>query len=128
MTGTQRSNKRLVLVLRWSGRGIGFLAGVFMVSVLLQEWGRMTPGAWEVVTWGVAMLIGVGLTFWHDWIGGLALLVLGIGQAVQDMMERAPAIAFLVFCLPFVIAGLLLLAASFIAWYRSDTGEPTGAM
>ncbi len=73
MTGTQRSNKRLVLVLRWSGRGIGFLAGVFMVSVLLQEWGRMTPGAWEVVTWGVAMLIGVGLTFWHDWIGGLAL-------------------------------------------------------
>ncbi len=128
MAVTKRSKERLVLALRWTGRGIGFLVGVLMVSVLLEEWGSMTPGAWGVFTWGIAMLIGVGLTFWHDWIGGLALFVLGIGQAVQAVLERAPAIAFLVFCLPFVIAGLLLLATSFVARYRSDEGEPTGAM
>lgn len=115
MAVTQHPKEKLVLSLRWTGRVIGFLGGVLMVSVLLEEWGRMTPGAWGVVTWGVGMLIGVGLTFWHDWIGGLALFVLGIGLAVQAVLERAPAIAFLVFCLPFVIAGLLLLAASFDA-------------
>jgi hypothetical protein len=99
-----------------------------MVSVLLEEWGRMTPGAWEVVTWGVAALIGVGLTFWHEGIGGLVLLALGIGQAVQIVLESAPAIAFLLFCSPFVIAGLLLLAARFLIRSRSDVHEPPGTI
>lgn len=124
MVVTRRLKERQVLSLRWTGRVIGLLSGVFMVSVLLEEWGSMTPGAWEVVTWGIAALIGVGLTFWHDWIGGLLLLVLGIGQAVQIVLEKAPAIAFLVFCSPFVIAGLLLLAARFLIRYRSDEREP----
>jgi hypothetical protein len=128
MAVTQRPKERLVLSLRWTGRVIGFLGGVLMVSVLLEEWGSMTPGAWGVVTWGIAMLIGVGLTFWHDWIGGLELFVLGSWLTVQVVLEMQPAEAFLFFGLPFVLAGLLLLAASFVAWYRSDEREPTGAI
>lgn len=127
MTGKQRSKKRLVLSLRWTGRAIGFLSGGFMGSVLLEEWGSMTPGAWDVVTLGVAVLIGVGLTFWRDWIGGLILLGLGIWQAVQGVLDpNEPAIAVLLFSLPLVIAGILLLAASFVARQRSDEGEATG--
>ncbi len=112
MTGKQRSKKRLVLSLCWTGRVIGLLSGVFMVSVLLEEWGRMTPGAWGVVTLGVAVLIGVGLTFWRDWTGGLVLLGLGIWQAVQGVLDHEPAIGLLSFSLPLVIAGILLHAAA----------------
>ena len=73
----------------------------------------MTPGAWDIVMLGVAVLIGIGLSFWRDWIGGLVLLVLGIWQAVQGVLDpNEPAIAVLLFSLPLVIAGILLLAAA----------------
>lgn len=118
---------RLASILLWVGRVIaGGWWVVFFFSIGAELASGYPPGGSTVTSVlnfasAALALLGVALSFWRAWVGGVVLLVTWLATCLPLLLGLEPqtdvATGLVVGAIVLLLPGLLLVAASMI-WYR----------
>jgi hypothetical protein len=128
---------RWASVLLWVGRAIAGAWGViFLLSISAELASGYLPGGntfTSVLNFasGALLLVGVALSFWHAWVGGMALIIVWAATNLSLLLGLEPQADVptgLVFgALTALLPGLLLITASMMQHQRANaeaTGKP----
>jgi hypothetical protein len=138
MAARQPHMDRTVPILLWAGRVIAGAWGViFLVSISAEVASGFLPGgsalssAFNFAS-AIFTLVGVALSFWRAWVGGLVLLVVWLTSCLTLVFGLEPqadiVTGLVVTSLVALLPGLLLIAASMVTRQRANAaaaGTPT---
>ncbi len=112
-------------------RVISSAVGGFILLFAVGQWigelsaERLTQG-WRLSTTGMAVYclliaVGSGIGWWRENIGGMILIVAGLGMLLAVFIFLPPHDYWvpLIFCLPFLLSGILYL----IYWKQSKSSR-----
>jgi hypothetical protein len=124
MIARQSSTDRLVSVLLWVGRIIAGAWGlIFLLSLIGEAANGYAPGGSAFTTVlnfasGALVLVGVALSFWRAWVGGVFLIFVWAATSLSLLLGLEPQadvpMGLVVGAVVTLLPGLLLLAASMI--------------
>jgi hypothetical protein len=124
MVARQPRTNRTASVLLWAGRAVAGAWGViFLLSISAELASGYPPGGSTSTsilnfTSGALFLVGVALSFWRPWVGGVALLITWLASCLSLVLGLEPqsdvATGLVVGTLVALLPGLLLIAASMI--------------
>ncbi len=129
MTARQSTMDRVASIFLWTGRAIAGAWGViFLLSISAELASGYLPGGSTFTsvlnfTSGALVLVGVALSFWRPWVGGVALILLWAASGLSSLLGLEPQADVqtgLVFgALTALLPGLLLIAASMIHYQKA---------
>ncbi len=128
---------RVVSILLWMGRVIaGVWWVVFSLSIGAELVSGHPPGGSTVTSVlnfasAALALVGVALSFWRAWVGGVVLLVIWLATCLSLLLGLEPqtdiATGLAVGAIVLLLPGLLLVAASMIRYRRVHAARGTEA-
>ncbi len=128
---------RVVSILLWMGRVIaGVWWVVFFLSIGAELVSGHPPGGSTVTSVlnfasAALALVGVALSFWRAWVGGVVLLVIWLATCLSLLLGLEPqtdiATGLAVGAIVLLLPGLLLVAASMIRYRRVHAARGTEA-
>jgi hypothetical protein len=137
MTARHFTVDRSVSILLWMGRVIaGVWWVIFLLSISAEQASGYPPGGstfTSVLNFASAALalVGVALSFWRAWVGGVVLLVTWLATCVSLLLGLEPridvAMGLVVGAIVLLLPGLLLVAASMIPHGRMHAAHGTEA-
>jgi hypothetical protein len=126
---------RLVSLLLWVGRVIaGVWWVVFFLSISAELASGHPPGGSTVTSVlnfasAALALVGVALSFWRAWVGGVALLVTWLATCLPLLLGLEPqtdvATGLVVGTIVLLLPGLLLVAAGMNRYRRVHAARGT---
>jgi hypothetical protein len=135
MTARQSNMSRLASVLLWAGRIIAGAWGViFLLSLIGEAASGYPPGGsafTSVLNFasGVLALVGVALSFWRAWVGGVFLIIVWVEEGLSLLLGLEPQanvpMGLVVGIIVTLLPGLLFVAASMIR-HQSMRAEVAG--
>ncbi|HEY7022766.1 MAG TPA: hypothetical protein VH349_16735 [Ktedonobacterales bacterium] len=124
MAARQSNMSRLASVLLWVGRIIAGAWGViFLLSLTGEAASGYPPGGstfTSVLNFasGALTLVGVALSFWRAWAGGVTLIIVWAATSLSLLLGLEPqanvSMGLVVGAVVTLLPGLLLVAASMI--------------
>jgi hypothetical protein len=115
---------RLASVLLWAGRIIAAAWGLIFLPSLIGEVASGYPPGGSAFTSvlnfasGVLVLMGVALSFWRAWAGGVLLIIVWAATSLSLLLGLEPQanvpMGLVVDAVVTLLPGLLLVAASMI--------------
>lgn len=131
MAARQAHTDRTAPFLLWAGRIIASAWGViFLLSISAEVASGFLPGGSALSSTfnfasAIFSLVGVALSFWRAWVGGLVLLVVWLTSCLTLVLGLEPqadiVTGLVVTSLVALLPGLLLIAASMITRQRANT-------
>ena len=135
MAARRASMDRPASILLWAGRTIaGAWGALFLLSISAELSSGYQPGGstfTSVLNFasGALFLVGVALSFWRPWVGGVVLLIVWLASCLSLLLGLEPRTdvptGLVVGALVALLPGLLLVAASVIHHQRAHA-EATG--
>lgn len=125
MTSVRHTRERATKWMRWIGRGLGSLAGLFCLLIGIAEviWPH-TPPSPEASQQGamlaglvITTVLGVLIAWWREGIGGTVVVIgaVALGTFAYVTAGHNKVWAMLITGGPFLVAGILFLAT----WWLS---------
>jgi hypothetical protein len=124
MAARQSNMGRLASVLLWAGRILAGAWGlIFLLSLIGESASGYAPGGsafTSVLNFasGALVLVGVALSFWRAWVGGVALIIVWAATSLSLLLGLEPQAdvptGLVVGAIVTLLPGLLLVAASMI--------------
>ena len=122
MAARHTNSDRWASVLLWVGRLIaGAWAIIFLLSLVgevasgYQPGGSAFTGALNFAE-GVLLLVGVALSFWRAWVGGVALLIVWAASGLALLFGLQPqadvGVGLIMGAVVMLLPGVLFIAAS----------------
>lgn len=109
---------RIARPLRWAGRGIGTIASVFFVFMLVgsainEGVGSISIAGGTLALLGAVALAGGILSWWKDIPAGALLILtsIGLGIHIGYFAGHSHFFAWTIIGLPFLVAGILIISS-----------------
>ena len=122
MVARQSTMNRPASIILWAGRIIAGAWGIiFLLSISAEVANGYPPGGsmfTSILNFasGILTLVGVALSFWRAWVGGMVLLVVWLASSLALVLGLEPQAdvptGLVVGALVALLPGLLLIAAS----------------
>lgn len=131
MAARQSDMSRLASVLLWAGRIVaGGWSLIFLLSLIGEATSGYPPGGTAFTSVlnfasGALTLVGVALSFWRVWVGGVTLTLIWGATSLSLLLGLEPQAdvpsGLVVGAVVTLLPGLLLIAASLIQRQRAQT-------
>jgi hypothetical protein len=122
MAARHTDRDRWASVLLWVGRIIaGAWAIIFLLSLIGEVANGYQPGGSAVTSAllfaeGILLLVGVALSFWRAWVGGVALLIVWAASGLALLLGLEPqadvGVGLIMGAVVMLLPGMLFIAAS----------------
>ncbi len=122
MAARHTDSDRWASVLLWGGRIIaGTWAIIFLLSLIGEVASGYQPGGSAVTSVllfaeGILLLVGVALSFWRAWVGGVALLIVWAASSLALVLGLEPqadvGVGLITGAVVMLLPGVLFIAAS----------------